>query len=50
MLESESFIPVARQLQNLRIGIEQALPWMETIQEKVEAEKIDPITAAVQIA
>jgi len=30
--------------------IEEALPWMETIQEKAEAEKIDPITAAVQIA
>ncbi|MGA9150554.1 MAG: hypothetical protein WBZ36_08250 [Candidatus Nitrosopolaris sp.] len=50
VFEVEPLIPVAHQLQNLRMGIEEVLPWIETIHERVEAEKIDHKTAAAQIA
>jgi len=49
-LEVEPFLPVARRLQDMKIGLEEAIPWLETIVEKAEAEKIDQKTAAYHVA
>ena len=49
VFEAEPFLSVAKQLQNLGIGIEEALPWIETIQEKAEVENIDVKTAAYNL-
>lgn len=43
-------IPIARQLQDLGTDINQFLPWIETIHEKAEAEKTNPIAAAYSLA
>jgi hypothetical protein len=34
----------------LKIGLEEAMPWLETIVEKVEGERIDQKTAAYSVA
>ena len=49
ILESEAYLPLARQLQEMKLALEEALPWIESIREKAEAENIDHKTAAVQI-
>jgi hypothetical protein len=49
-LEVEPFLPVARRLQDLKIGLEEAIPWLETIHEKAEAERVDQKTAAYRLA
>jgi len=41
VFEVEPFLAVAKQLHNLGIGMEEALPWIETIREKAEAENVD---------
>ena len=33
ILESESFLPLARQLQEMKLALEDALPWIETVKE-----------------
>jgi hypothetical protein len=50
ILEAEPFLGVAKELQNLGMGMGEVLPFFETIREKAEAENIDHKTAAVQIA
>ena len=50
VLEVEPFLPVARWLQDLSIGLDEAIPWIETIQEVAQNEKIDSRTAAYRIA
>ena len=50
ILESESFLPLARQLQEMKLALEDALPWIETILEKAEAENVDIRTAAINVA
>jgi hypothetical protein len=49
-LEVEPYLPVARRLQDLKIGLEESIPWFETIAEKAEAERIDQRTAAYRVA
>jgi hypothetical protein len=46
----EPFLPVARRLQDLKMGLEEAIPWLETIVEKAESERIDEKTAAYRVA
>jgi len=50
LLEAEPLIPIARQLQDLGTDINQFLPWVETIHEKAEAEKMDLRTAGYGLA
>jgi hypothetical protein len=50
VLDVEPFLPVARRLQDLSIGLDEAIPWIETIQEVAQNEKIDSRTAAYRIA
>jgi hypothetical protein len=50
ILESESFLPLARQLQEMKLALEDALPWIETIREKAEAENVDIRTTAINVA
>ena len=41
---------MARRLQDLKIGLEEAIPWLETIHEKSEVERVDQRTAAYRLA
>jgi len=50
VLEAEPFLPVARWLQDLSIGVNEAIPWIETIQEVAQNEKIDFRMAAYRVA
>jgi hypothetical protein len=50
ILESESFLPLARQLQEMKLALEDALPWIETMREKAEAENVDIRSAAINVA
>jgi len=50
VFEAEPFLSVAKQLQNLGMGMEEALPWIETIWEKAEAENVDIRTTAINVA
>ena len=49
VLEAEPFLPVARWLQDLSIGVNEAVPWIETIQEVAQNEKIDFRMAAYRV-
>lgn len=49
LLELGPLIPSARQLQGYGIGIDEFLPWIETVHEKAEAEKIDVKSAAYNV-
>jgi hypothetical protein len=48
--EVEPLLPLAKQLQDIGIGFETALPWIETIHECAEAEKLDLRTASYRVA
>jgi len=50
ILESESFLPLVRQLQEMKLALEDALPWIETIREKAEAENVDIRTTAINVS
>jgi len=50
ILESESFLLLARQLQEMKLTLEDALPWIETINEVVQIQRLDIKTAALYIA
>jgi hypothetical protein len=50
LLEAEPLIPIARQLQQMGTDINQFLPWIETIHEKAEADKIDLKTASLRVS
>jgi hypothetical protein len=41
ILESESFLPLARQLQEMKLALEDALPWIETINEVAQIQNMD---------
>src|SRR5207244_8876158 len=50
LLEVESLIPSARQLQGYGITLDLMFPYMETLNEKAVAEKVDLKTAAYNLA
>jgi hypothetical protein len=50
ILESEPFLLLARQLQEMKLALEEALPWIETVKELAQIQNKDIKTAAVQIA
>ena len=50
ILESEPYLSLARQLQEMKLALEDALPWIETIREKAEAENVDIRTTAINVA
>src|SRR5215467_12415215 len=47
---SEPFLRLAKQLQEMRLTLEDTLPWIETIREKAEAENVDIRTTAINVA
>ena len=50
LFEAEPFLAVAKTLKNLGIGMEEALPWIETIRETAEAENVDIRTTGINVA
>jgi hypothetical protein len=50
LLEIEPFIPLARQLQAMKIDITNFLPWLETVHEYAVTRNTDLTTAAYNIA
>jgi hypothetical protein len=50
VFEAEPFLSVAKQLQNLGIGMEEALPWIEILREKAEAENVDIRRTSINVA
>ena len=46
----ESYLPLARQLQEMKLALEDTLPWIKTIREKVEAENVDIRTTAINVS
>jgi hypothetical protein len=46
----EPFIPLAKQLLDLKIALDVILPWVETIHEKAQVENIATDVAAVSVA
>ncbi|MFY9870476.1 MAG: hypothetical protein WAK17_12205 [Candidatus Nitrosopolaris sp.] len=49
ILESEPFLPLARQLQEMKLDITNFLPWIETIREKAEVENVDIRTSGINL-
>ncbi len=50
ILESESFLPLARQLQEMKLALEDALPWIETVKEWAQMQNMDIKTAGLSVA
>jgi hypothetical protein len=50
ILESESFLPLARQLQEMKLALEDALPWIETVKEWAQMQNMDIKTAGLYVA
>ena len=45
-----AFLPLARQLQEMGLTVQDTLPWIETINEVVQIQRLDIKTAALYIA
>ena len=50
ILESESFLPLARQLQEMELALEDALPWIETVKEWAQMQNMDIKTVGLSVA
>jgi len=50
ILESEAYLPLARQLQEMKLALEDALPWIETVKELAQMQNMDIKAAVVQVA
>jgi D-ribose pyranose/furanose isomerase RbsD len=50
ILESEAYLPLARQLQEMKLALEDALPWIETVKELVQMQNMGIKAAVVQVA
>ena len=50
ILESESFLSLARQLQEMKLALEDALPWIETVKEWAQMQNMDIKTAGLSVA
>jgi hypothetical protein len=50
ILESEAYPPLARQLQEMKLALEDALPWIETVKELAQTQNMDIKAAVVQVA
>src|SRR5262249_44173634 len=50
ILESEPCLPLARQLQEMKLSLEDALPWIETINEIAQIRNMDIKSAGVLVA
>jgi hypothetical protein len=50
ILESEAYLPFARQLQEMKLALEDALPWIETVKELVQMQNMGIKAAVVQVA
>jgi hypothetical protein len=50
ILDSGPYLPLARQLQEMILALEDALPWIETIREKAQAENVDIRRTAINVA
>src|SRR5262249_48090768 len=49
ILQVEPLLPIARQLQELSLGFDDIIPWIEMIREKAHIENIDLKTASYNI-
>src|SRR5215831_2826216 len=49
ILQVEPLLPIARQLQELSLGFDDIIPWIEMIREKAHIENIDLKTAAYNV-
>jgi hypothetical protein len=47
VLESEAFLPLARKLQEMKLALEDVLPWIQTINEVTQIQNMDIKTAAI---
>jgi hypothetical protein len=50
ILESEPFLSLARQLQEMKLALGDALPWIETVKEWAQMQNMDIKAAVVQVA
>jgi len=50
VIEFDPLLPVAKQLGDLSLSFDQILPWIDTVHEKSEAEKMDTRAAAYSLA
>jgi hypothetical protein len=50
ILESEPFLTLARQLQEMKLALEDALPWIETINEVAQIQNMDNKSVGVLVA
>jgi hypothetical protein len=50
IVESEPFLPLARQLQEMKLALDDALPWIETINEVAQIQNMDIKSAGVLVA
>jgi hypothetical protein len=50
ILASERFLPLARQLQEMKLALEDALPWIESVKELAQMQNMDIKAAVVQVA
>ena len=50
ILEAEPFLAVAKQLQEMKLALEDALPWIETINEVAQMQNMNIKTAAIYVA
>ena len=49
ILQVEPLLPIAKQLQELSLGFDDIIPWIEMIREKAHIENIDLKTAAYNV-
>ena len=50
ILESEAFLELARNLQEMKLSLEHALPWIETINEVAQIQNMDIKSAGILVA
>jgi hypothetical protein len=50
ILESEPFLELAKKLQRMKLSLEDALPWIETINEVAQIQNMDIKSAGVLVA
>lgn len=50
ILESEPFLSLAKKLQEMKLTLEDALPWIETINEVAQMQNMDSKQAAISVA
>jgi len=50
ILESEPYLSLAKKLQEMKLTLEDALPWLETVKEVAQIEKLDTKSASIYVS